>query len=309
MFSSLRAVQAGPLSGRSHAMVGIRPLFLAILMLAVIPASAAANSDTRIIVKRDAGLSAAERRDIRADAGVRYVESLSLPRTEVVAAAPGDVGDAVRDLNADPDVVYAQPARARARDGRPGALPAVGAQEHRPEHPVLRSGTDDADMDVTEAWELSTGAGQTVAVVDTGIDRGAPRSRGPGLRRLRLPRRRQRPEPTRTATARTWRARSPRRATTIGVAGVAPDSMLVPLRALGPGATDIETAEAFDWAGDHGVRIVNASLVRRAVVDRPSTTRSPSIRRRSTWSPPATTATTSTALDVGVSRAPTTSPT
>ena len=72
-------------------MVGIRPLFLALLMLALLPASAAANTDTRIIVKRDAGLTAAERADIRADAGVRFVDSLSLPQTEVVAAAPGDV--------------------------------------------------------------------------------------------------------------------------------------------------------------------------------------------------------------------------
>ena len=69
-------------------MVGIRPLLLAFLMLAVLPATAAANSETRIIVKRDAGLSAAERQDIRADAGVRYVESLPLPQTEVVRRGP-----------------------------------------------------------------------------------------------------------------------------------------------------------------------------------------------------------------------------
>src|SRR6202008_1757503 len=45
-----------------------------------------------------------------------------------------------------------------------------------------------------------------------------------------------------------------------GGAGVAPDSIVVPLRALGPNSTDAETAEAFDWAGAHGIRIVNAGL-------------------------------------------------
>ena len=45
-------------------------------MLALLPASAAANSDTQIIVKRDPGLTAAERADIRADADVRLVETL-----------------------------------------------------------------------------------------------------------------------------------------------------------------------------------------------------------------------------------------
>ena len=59
-------------------MVGIRPLFVAILMLAVLPATAAANTTSQIIVKREPGLSAAERADIRADAGVRLVETLSL---------------------------------------------------------------------------------------------------------------------------------------------------------------------------------------------------------------------------------------
>src|SRR5262245_25574450 len=154
-------------------MVGIRPLLLAILMLAAIPASAAANTETRIIVKREPGLSSAERRDLRADAGVRYVESLSLPRTEVVEAAPGDVADAVRDLNADPDVVYAQAAQPRrpAADGALGQLWALKNFGQPLQGFGDQPGTDDADMDVTEAWSLSTGVGQTVAVVDTGIDR------------------------------------------------------------------------------------------------------------------------------------------
>ena len=60
----------------------------------VIPASASA--DTRIILKRDSGLSSAEQRDIREDAGVRLVETLSLPRTEVVAAPRRGVRGAAR---------------------------------------------------------------------------------------------------------------------------------------------------------------------------------------------------------------------
>jgi subtilisin family serine protease len=229
-------------------------------MLAVIPASAAANSDTRIIVKRESGLSSAERRDIRADAGVRYVESLSLPRTEVVAAAPGDVGDAVRDLNADPDVVHAQPARPRHATADPGLSQQWGLRNTGQHIQFYGAGTNDADMDVTEAWGLSTGAGQTVAVVDTGINRTHPDLAGQvfgGYDFLDDDSDPADPDGHGTHVAGTIAAA---RDNGIGVAGVAPDSILVPLRALGPGATDIETAEAFDWAGDHGVRIVNASL-------------------------------------------------
>ncbi len=136
-------------------MVGSRSISLSLLLLALIPASAAANTSTQIIVKRDAGLSAAERADIRADADVRYVESLPLPRTEVVTAARGDVADALRDLNADPDVVYAERDRA------------ISAQALDPE--------DDenwglAKIQATDAWAYNTGEGRTVAVVDSGVD-------------------------------------------------------------------------------------------------------------------------------------------
>jgi subtilisin family serine protease len=241
-------------------MVGIRPLLLALLMLAVIPASAAADTETRIVVERDPGLSAAERRDIRADADVRYVESLSLPRTEVVAAESGDVADAVRDLNADPDVVYAQPARAR----RPAADPFLGAlwafNNTRQNVSGFGQGTLDADMDVIEAWTASTGAGQTVAVVDTGVDRTHPDLAGQvfgGYDFLDDDPDPSDPSGHGTHVSGTIAAA---RDNNEGVAGVAPDSIVVPLRALGAGATDIETGDAFAWAGDHGVRIVNASL-------------------------------------------------
>ena len=106
-------------------MVGIRSIPLALLALALLPASAAATPTTQIIVKREPGLSGAERADIRADADVRLVKALSLSRTEVVAAAPGDVSDAVRDLDANPDVVYAE--RARPRHA-PLPLPILSSQ-------------------------------------------------------------------------------------------------------------------------------------------------------------------------------------
>src|SRR3954453_14554905 len=156
-------------------MVGIRPLSLAFLMLALLlPASASAEQATRIIVRHDPGLSSAERRDIRADADVRLVDRLPLPRTEVVFSAPGDVQAALHEINADPDVVYAEPDR---------QIAAFGAAPDDPDFDLLWGlenagdftfGTDhavfDADMDITDAWEINTGSGRTVAVVDTGVD-------------------------------------------------------------------------------------------------------------------------------------------
>ena len=203
-------------------MVGIRPtLARDLLMLALLPASAPANATRSIIVKRDPGLTAAERADIRADAGVRLRRDAGLPRTEVVAAQPRrrratrcatstptrTSSYAERDRRAvraaaDPDLdeqwgsdntgqlLYDDwaPGHRRRRQGRPRGLgphdaPARASDGRRRRHRHRRGRT--------------------------------PTSRATSLagRRLRRGRRRG-TRPTATATARTSRARSPRRATT-----------------------------------------------------------------------------------------------
>jgi thermitase len=238
-------------------MVAIRPVLLALLMLVVLPASAAANSTTQIIVKRDPGLTAAERADIRADADVRFVQALPLPRTEVVEAAPGDVGDAVRDLNADPDVVYAERDRTvTALAAGPDACGPYGATACLWGHAKIFAGDPDA------TWARSTGPGRTVAVVDSGVDANHPDLVG------------------RVAAGFDWvdddadaqdeRGHGTHVAGTIaavrengtGIVGVAPDARVLPLRVLnaaGKGATS-DVIAAFDWAGNQGIRVVNASL-------------------------------------------------
>src|SRR4051812_8845011 len=64
---------------------------------------------TEIIVRREPGLSAAERADMRADADVTLAQRSTLADTEVVSADPGELAEAVAELNRDPDVVYAEP--------------------------------------------------------------------------------------------------------------------------------------------------------------------------------------------------------
>src|SRR3954471_7337435 len=133
-------------------MVVIRPLSLALLMVAVlVPARASAAETTRIIVKRDPGLTTAEQRDIRADAGVRLVDTLSLPRTEVVAAPKSDASAALRELNNDPDVVYAEPDRIVHALAVDPVLPDSWALQNVGQD-VFGFGFYDADIDAPEAW-------------------------------------------------------------------------------------------------------------------------------------------------------------
>src|SRR5215207_9056907 len=131
---------------------------------------------TEIIVRREPGLSAAERADVRADADVTLTRRSTLTDTEVVRADTGDLAEAVAELNHDPDVVYAEPVvvmSAQSADSYYASqwgLENVGQKMFLPgSGSYYPGGTADADMDVPEAWTNATGAGVTVGIVDTGM--------------------------------------------------------------------------------------------------------------------------------------------
>ena len=243
-----------------------RPLLIALLLALAVPGVASANSATEILVKSDAGLTAAERADIRADAQVRLVETLSLARTELVAARPGDARDALRDLQADPDVTYAQlNHRRRAFAVDPGLEVQWGIENVAQilfDDKLSSRGTYDSDSDVLEAWDQGfTGAGQTVAVVDTGIANHEDINPAQVVEKLNFV--------TGEATTVDGKGHGTHVAGTIaatdgngiGVAGVAPDAGIAALRALDDDGwgTDADIADAIDWAGTH-YRVVNLSL-------------------------------------------------
>jgi len=224
-------------------------------MLALLPASAAADTVTEIIVKRDPGLSGAERRAVRADADVRLVDELPLPRTEVVAARPGDVLDALRDLNADPDVAYAELNRPiHAADVETEDL--WGLERLRLFEPV--EGSDDvSDL----GWALSTGLGRTVAVVDSGVDDSHPDLEDrvvPGYDFVDGDADADDPDGHGTHVAGTIAAERDG----VGVAGVAHQARILPLRVLDTDGSGLvsDFIQAIDFAAAQGVRIVNASL-------------------------------------------------
>jgi hypothetical protein len=248
-------------------MVGIRPLPLVFLMLALLlPASASATETTRIIVKREPGLSGAEQRDIRADAGVRLVDTLSLPRTELVAAPKGDAAAAVHALNQDPDVAYAELDRKVHAFATPDFFPYQWGLKNTGQltpnyNGGTAHGTNDADMDADQAWGLTRGAGQMVAVVDSGVQRDHPDLVGnlaPGYDWVGRDSDPNDENGHGTHVAGIIAALDDGQ----GTVGIASGVYILPLRVLdadGTGNTS-DVAEAFDFAGDQHVRIVNASL-------------------------------------------------
>jgi thermitase len=219
--------------------------------------AAAPDVGERIVLRHRAGLSAAERIDLRAGAGVRFGRAVGLPGVEVVTAS-GSRAAALAGLRSDPDVVWAEPDRLATID----ATDPLFDQQTGLRNPGGPGAVADADIDADEAWAVSRGAGATVAVIDTGVDESHVDLAGqlePGVNVIAD----GRPSPEDgnghgTHVAGTIAAAE----NGIGVVGVAPAAHVLALRVLGDlgwgSAADVATA--FDLAGDRGIRIVNASL-------------------------------------------------
>jgi thermitase len=269
---------------------------------------------TEIIVRREPGLTAAERADVRSGADVTLTRRSTIVDTEVVRADEGELAEAIAELNHDPDVVYAEPVvlmSALSADSYYGSLwglENVGQRMFLPGSSTsyYPAGTADADMDVPEAWTKSIGAGVTVGIVDTGVltthpDLAAQIAFNPGetgtdsLGRDKrsnhvdddqngyvddykgwdfvaaypgieegdgTPGKDNEPQDNHGHGTHVAGTVAAQRDNNAGIAGVAPGAKLLPLRALGANGrgTNIAIAEAFDYAGRMGLRVVNASL-------------------------------------------------
>jgi subtilisin family serine protease len=258
------------------------------------PATAAAQAapgSVDLIVRRDAGLDAAERAEVRADAGVRFERRLRVTDTEVVTVPADRAAAALAELEADPDVRWAQRdglARAQAVTTDPSFGQLWGLRNTGQLVAGDTAGTPDADIDVPEAWAQSTGAGVTVAVVDTGVDPTHPDLQGQlatNAGEMGAGRASNGVDDDHDGLVDDWRGYdfvyhdndpsdveghgshvagtiAARNGNGVGITGLAPDARILPLKALGDNGTGSWSAisDAFDYAGDAGIRVVNASL-------------------------------------------------
>ena len=117
------------------------------------------------IVRFEPGTTGADRRAARREADVDFDDTLEIPRAEVVEVG-GSVEAAVRRLERQPGVAYAQP------NYRYEAL-AVDPPDDTffnrlwgLSDPALA----DPGVSALEAWESNKGSGTVIAVVDTGVD-------------------------------------------------------------------------------------------------------------------------------------------
>jgi thermitase len=266
-----------------------RVLLLAALSTAAAAAPARADEPTpdAVVMQRAPGLDAGERADLRDRADVAAAGRVpGVARVDVVEPVDGDQRRALRALRADPAVRWAEPVQPRTAFAD-ALLPRLWGLANTGQSVWGSTGVAGADIGALAAWQVTRGAGARIAVVDTGAASahpdltpqlgGNPGERGGG----------------RDANgidddgngliddSHGWdfvdddnapedgNGHGSHVASTAAAAagagdaiGVAPEAQLIALQALdadGSGWTS-DVAAAFAYAGELGVRVVNASL-------------------------------------------------
>jgi subtilisin family serine protease len=242
------------------------------LALAPPPAASAqfgrAGSDQRYvpgeaIVRFEPGVAAAERREARAGAGVSFEQSLGLRRTQVVAF-DGPVRAAVDRLEDQPGVAYAQP------NYRYHALAPVPNDTYFEDATPTLWGLSGApaSVDVLPAWDRSRGAGQVIAIVDTGVDMthsdlAANLWTGPGgIHGMDFVDDDTDPDDFNLHGTHVAGIAAAIADNGVGVAGVAPQAQIMAVRVLdGDGSGTSDTiVDGIDFAAANGADVINMSL-------------------------------------------------
>ena len=225
-----------------------------------------AGSDQRYvpgeaIVRFEPGASAAERRDARTDAGVSFEQSLGLRRAQVVAF-DGAVRSAVARLEDQPGVAYAQP------NYRYHALAPP------PNDTFFQAGNQwglsgfPSSVDVLPAWDRSRGAGQVIAIIDTGVDLTHPDLAGNlwtgpgGIHGMDFVDGDTDPDDFNLHGTHVAGIAAAIAENGMGVAGVAPQAQIMAVRVLdgdGSGTTDA-IVDGINFAAANGASVINMSL-------------------------------------------------
>ena len=128
-----------------------------------------------VIVKFKPGTDSVNIRSLKTQAAVRSVKKHSLTGSELVKVTDGSrVEDVIRQLEEDPNVLYAQPNYLyypRAINVNDPWFEELWGLHNTGQKVGDTYGVVDIDMDVPEAWDMTTGDPEiVVAVIDTGVD-------------------------------------------------------------------------------------------------------------------------------------------
>ncbi|WP_030841844.1 S8 family serine peptidase [Streptomyces hygroscopicus] len=138
-----------------------------------------------------------------------------------------------------------------------GIAPAAAAQDISSQQWYLN------DMQADGMWKVSKGKGVTVAVIDSGVKASLPELRGRVLQGTDASNSPTNPHDDETGHGTTMAALIAGTGDGGGIQGLAPESKILPIKAVVNGKTDAADpllARAIRYAVDHGARVLNISL-------------------------------------------------
>ncbi len=211
------------------------------------PKPAPATSEVAVRFRRGATSSARTNAARKANAEV----GAAIPGTEFVRMRPKDTARrTAASLETDPDVSEVVPIFER----RASALPNDTYWGEQSESLL--------GQHLPEAWAVSTGTGQIIAVVDTGVDATHPDLVGrvlPGRDIVNNDGNASDDNGHGTAVAGVAAAKSNN---SMGIAGIASNARILPVKVLDADGMGIDPdiAEGIVWATDQGAKVINISL-------------------------------------------------
>jgi thermitase len=204
------------------------------------------------LVRYDAGVSAAERREVRDAAGVDFESPVAVAHSQVVSF-DGSVKDAIARLEDQPGVADAQPNYVYR------TLAAAPNDSFFGQQWGLAGGFG---VNVLPAWDRTRGAGQTIAVVDTGVDLTHPDLVGNLVGGHDFVDNDTVPDDFNLHGTHVAGTAAADEDNGVGVAGVAPAAKIMPVRSLdseGSGNT-ASIANGISFAIDNGATVINLSV-------------------------------------------------
>ncbi|GIM93320.1 S8 family peptidase [Paractinoplanes toevensis] len=239
---------------------------------AVLPAGSAQEPATRALspapVDRTAAVSTAAR-NLRVAPEKLVPRKVSAARpARIVTTTIGPDGRPVISVHTATDSAKAVALvrRAQRTEGAAGVeldVPVVAAEVPSGSDPYRFYQWDLGTVRAPEAWARTTGAGVTVAVLDSGVDPGHPDLAGQLLPGADLTDGTEGPSHDvhghGTHVAGTIAAAT---GNGTGIAGIAPDVRILPVRVLGDNGAGYMSvaAQGVIWAADHGADVINLSI-------------------------------------------------
>jgi subtilisin family serine protease len=228
--------------------------------------AATAAEPAELIVRFEPGATAADRLDARKGARADFEATLPVQGMQLVEVESGQSAAAAeRALESADGVLYAEPNAIRRAFLRPNDpyFAQLWGLENSGQAIRGVTGTSDADIDATDAWDPGVAGETIVAVIDSGVDAGHP-DLAPNL----LPGHDyvagdEDPADENGHGTHVAGTIAAERGNGVGVAGIADNAAKVlPLRVLdGAGSGRVsDVIQAYGYAFQHGAKVVNLSL-------------------------------------------------